>query len=442
MDVIAALCAVFILLMYCVYKGIFLFYPLFAGLIIFIAIAARHGFKSGELMGMVLRSSRKSLMIINILILIGAITAVWRASGTVAYVVYYGIKLMNPNYFVVYAFILSCIVSVLLGSSFGTVGTIGTILIVMVKGGNMNINMVSGAIIAGAYFGDRISPMSSSANLVAAVTDTELYKNVKNMFKTTVVPFVFTLAIYTVLSLKNPLHLGENRISTEIMNAFNLNVIVILPAVVILLLAAFRVDVKLSMFISIVCGAVIAVLVQKVAIPDILRYIVSGYEMSGQTLLGGIIKGGGVISMLKSALIILVAFALSGVFEGAALLKDIEAWFEKLSSKIGIFATMIITSLVTSSFGCSQTLALMLAYQLMKKVYDSSGKDKYEMAIDIEDTAIVLSVMIPWNISAAVPAATLAVDSGFVGYAIFLYILPLFSLLSKRFRFLRLEFGK
>jgi len=440
MDVIAALGAVFVLLMYCVYKGIYLFYPLFAGLIIFVYIALKRGIGFNAVLGMLRESLKKSFIIVNILLLIGAITAVWRASGTVAYLVYHGIRLMDPNYFILYAFVLSSMVSLLLGSSFGTVGTIGTILMVMVKGGNININMVAGAIIAGAYFGDRISPMSSSANLVAAVTGTELYTNIKNMFKTTFIPYILTLAFYAVLSLRNPLNLGESQISADIMSTFSLNILVILPAVLILLLAAFKVDVKLSMLVSIAAGAVIAVLVQKESLTDILKFIIYGYELEGQTLLSGIIRGGGIVSMLNACLIIVVAFALSGVFEEAELLKDIEQWVQKISGKLGIFPTMIITSIVAGSFGCSQTLALMLAYQLMKKVYEVEGVDKYELAVDIEDTAIVLSALIPWNIAGAVPAATLSANSGFVPYSFYLYILPLMSMFSKRFRFLRLEF--
>ena len=170
LDVVIALFSVFTLLMLSVYKGIEIFYPLFTGLIIFTFIAYRRGFGVRELAAMIVKGSRKSLMIINILLLIGAITAVWRASGTVAYVVYYGIRLINPSFFILYAFILCSIVSFLLGTSFGTVGTIGMILMVMVKGGNININIVAGAIIAGAYFGDRCTPISSRANLLASIT--------------------------------------------------------------------------------------------------------------------------------------------------------------------------------------------------------------------------------------------------------------------------------
>ncbi|HYF75287.1 MAG TPA: Na+/H+ antiporter NhaC family protein, partial [Candidatus Nitrosocosmicus sp.] len=251
-----ALAGVFVLLMLSVYKGIYIFYPLFAGLIIFILLAWKRGFRLKELAGMVLKGSRKSLIIVNILLLIGAITAVWRASGTVAYVVYYGIKLMEPNLFILYAFILCSAVSFLLGTSFGTVGTIGMILMVMVKGGDININIVAGAIISGAYFGDRCSPMSSSANLVATVTDTDLYINIKNMFKTAAIPYLVSIIIYGILSFQNPLHLGESQIGAELMKTFSLHWAAILPALIILVLAAFKVNVKLSMLISIAVGAV------------------------------------------------------------------------------------------------------------------------------------------------------------------------------------------
>ncbi len=434
MDVIISLVSTFILLMFSVYKGINILYPLFAGLILFIAIANKRGFEIRELFGMVLKGSKKAFAIINILLLIGAITAIWRASGTVAYVVYYGIKLMNPNYFILYAFLLSCLVSFLLGTSFGTVGTIGMILIVMVKGGDININMVAGAIIAGAYFGDRCSPMSSSANLVATITDTDLYTNIRNMFRTALIPFGICVVIYGILSFQNPLHLGESRISEEIISSFDLNLVVILPALIILALAAFRVEVKLSMLVSIICGMVITVFMQGESIADVTGYVLMGYRMQGQSLLGDIMSGGGIVSMVNVTMIVLVSFALSGVFEGTSLLKDVEGLILKLGGRLGIFAALILTSIMAGSFGCSQTLAVMLTYQLVRSMYATAGIDKYRLAVDLEDTVIVLSALVPWNIAGAVPAAALTADSTYAIYAYYLYLLPLVGLIARRLK--------
>lgn len=442
MDVIIVLLGTFMLLMFSVYKGINLLYPLFVGLVLFMIIAYKRGFKLKELIEMILEGSRKSFAIINILLLIGAITAVWRASGTVAYVVYYGVKLMNPNFFILYSFVLCCIVSFLLGTSFGAVGTIGMILMVMVKGGDININIVAGAIIAGAYFGDRCSPMSSSANLVAAITDTDLYINIKNMFRTSIIPFGICVIIYGILSFQNPLYLGESQINAEIIKSFNLNWVVLLPALVILVLAAFRVEVKLSMLISILCGMVITVMVQKESILDVVRYIAMGYSMPEQSFLGDIIAGGGIVSMLKVTLMVLVSFALSGIFEGTSLLGDFEERIFRLGGKIGIFTAMVATSIIAAAFGCSQTLAVMLTYQLVRKMYASADIDKYELAVDMEDSVIVLSALIPWNIAGAVPAAALTANSTYTIYAYYLYLLPLTRLITKSVNFYKLKHMK
>lgn len=434
MDVITALIGIFIILMLSVYKGIAIYYPLFTGLMTFIIIAYMRGFKLNELIKMVFAGLKRSLLIISILVLIGVVTAVWRASGTVAYVVYYGLKYMNPNYFILNAFILSSIVSFLLGTSLGTVGTIGIILMVMVKGGNININIVAGAIISGAYFGDRCSPMSSSANLVAVVTDTDLYMNIKNMFRTSVIPFAVSIIFYGVLSFQNPLYLGDSQISSEILKSFNLNWTVVLPALIILILVLLRVEVKLAMLASIINGVIIAVLVQKESLADMLKYIAVGYSRPEQSFLGDIMMGGGIVSMLRVMLTILISFALSGIFEGTSLLKDVEEFVFRMGGRIGIFAAVIITSIMTGFFGCSQTLAIMLTYQLVKAMYDDASMDKYELALDIEDTVIVISALIPWNIAGAVPAATLSADGSYGVYACYLYMLPLIRLISKKLK--------
>lgn len=429
-----ALISIFTLLLFSAYKGINIFYPLFAGLLLFSSLAYKRGFTVKELFGMILKGSKKSFAIINILLLIGAMTAVWRASGTVAYVVYYGIKLIDPRYFILYAFLLSCLVSFLLGTSIGTAGTIGMILMVMVRGGDININLVAGAIIAGVYFGDRCSPMSSSANLVATLTETELYTNIKNMFRTSAIPFGLCMIIYGILSFRNPLNLTQSSVNEEILSAFSLNWLVILPALIILLLAAFRVDVKLSILVSIICGMAIAVFFQGESAAAVINYMIVGYSMPGQSMLAGLLHGGGIASMLKVTLIVLVSFALSGVFEGTALLKDVEARIMSMGNRVGTYAALIITSILTGSFGCSQTLAVILTYQLAKSMYKSAGIDKYQLAVDLEDTAIVLSAMIPWNIAGAVPAAMLGANSTYPLYSYYLFMLPLVGLIARRLK--------
>lgn len=431
MTVTVAFVAVFALLMISVYKGIFILYPLLFGLAVFTVISLKRGYKAGALLTSVLRNFKKSLLIINIFVLIGAITAVWRASGTIAYIVYYGIQLIHPKLFVLSAFLLSSLISFLLGTSFGTVGTVGVILMVMVKGSDVSLNMVAGAVIAGAYFGDRCSPMSSSANLVATVTDTRLYRNIRNMFATSLVPMGLSILIYGIMSIRNPVYAAGSGMRQELMASFNLSGWAILPALAILVLAVFKIDVKLSMLASILLGIGSAVWIQHYTFAEVITFILSGYRMEGGGLLSEIIQGGGIASMLQVTLIILASFAISGIFEATDLLEEAERQMERIAGRLGIFGAITATSIFSASFGCSQTLAIMLTYQLINKLYLRWGRDKYDLAVDLEDTAIVISVLIPWNIAGALPAAALSVNAGFVPYAVYLYLLPLCGLFIK-----------
>lgn len=434
LDVLLAFAIVFISLMFCIYKGIFIVYPLLFGVIIFTGLSKKRGFALKSLSVMIWKCSGKSLMIIRMLIYIGAITAVWRASGTVAFIVYYGIHFMNPSLFILYAFLLSSMVSFLLGTCFGTVGTIGIVLMVMAKSGNVNLNAVAGAIIAGAYFGDRCSPMSSCTALVSIVTETELYRNIKNMFKTAYLPFIASVVLYLILSLQNPLILPGNYIGEEILKAFDIRWVTILPAVIILLLAALKVDVKRSMLVSILTGCVIAVFIQHRSVVDILRYILTGYNVENGGFFQDIMRGGGIVSMIKVSLIILVASAYSGIFEGTGMLKQLETFIEALSKKTGIFMSTILTSIAAACFGCSQTLAIILTEQLTRKNYENKKISKYGLAADLANTVVVIAPLIPWNIAGAVPAAALSADARFLPYAFYLYLLPLINWLAKKLR--------
>lgn len=432
MDTIFVFILVFSSLLYSSYSGIPLPYPLLLGLVCFVLLSLRRGFQLHKLVTMIMKGAKKSLIVIKIFILIGAITAVWRACGTVSFIVYYGIDFMSAQYFVLFAFLLCCIVSFLLGTSFGTVGTVGVVLIVLAKSGNVDINVAAGAIIAGAYFGDRCSPMSSSAALVAALTNTQLYINVKNMMKSSIVPLALSVLGYSFLSHWHPLVFHDNQIGLEILQLFDISAIVLLPAIIILVAAAFKVDVKLSMSISILAGILIGIFVQHQTILEMFTYILTGYSMAETGFFPSIIKGGGLFGMLNVGLIVLISAAYAGVFEGTGLLRETEQYLEKLSQKIGVYLTAVLTSIASAAFGCNQTLAIILTYQFEHKIYAKRQLNKYRLALDLENTVIVISALIPWNIAGAFPAAALSADSGFIMYAFYLFLVPVTGLLARK----------
>lgn len=435
METVFGLVITFVMLMFSIYKGIFIGYPLLISFFIFVIISLRKGYSIAAISKMAYDGGKKSFVVLKIFILIGAITAVWMSSGTVPSIVYYGINLMNPNYFIFYAFIISSLVSFLLGTSLGTVSTVGLALIVMAKSGEVNTSIAAGAIIAGAYFGDRCSPMSSSANLIANLTETELFINIKNMLKSAVLPFILSLILYFVVSLSSPLNTASGGIDKAIVKSFEISILALLPSIIILVLSIFRVNVKISMFLSIALASILSIYIQDYKINEVLYFILMGFHLDFANPLYLIIKGGGIISMLRPAIVVFISCSLAGIFEGTKTLQSVEKLLLKANSRSSLFLYTTIVSILTAAFGSNQSIAAVLTASLMDKAYKKNSIDKYQMALDLENTGIVLSALIPWNLAAFVPTSTMDVSPvGFIPYAFYLYLLPITSYMILRYR--------
>jgi len=433
-EIIISFIFSFILLIACVLKGIFVAYPLVAIFILFFIVAIRQGNEFKYVGKLALEGSKKSLTILKIFILIGAITAIWMSSGTVAAIVFYGIKFLKPEIFVVSAFLISCLVSFLIGTSFGTVGTVGIALMVIARGGGVNSSVAAGAIIAGAYFGDRCSPMSSSANLVGVITDTNIYENIKNMFKTSLVPFAFSLLAYLVISIKFPLNNSGDYLNTEILKVFHISMVILIPALIMLLFSIFKIDVKISMLISVITAVVISIFIQNYSIGQCINYMIFGYNMPIDSSLNSIIKGGGIISMLKTALVVFISSAFSGIFEGTGMLNKVQEQLDKAENRYQIFRNVVVTSICTSAFGCSQSLAAIMTHMLNKKSYSKNRVSKEQSAVDLENTAIVISPLIPWNVALLVPMINLRTDFKCIPFLVYLYSIPIYNLICYKIK--------
>lgn len=187
------------ILLGCVVFGIPILIALGAGFVIFISYALYKRFTLKQITAMVWSGISQAKTILIIFLLIGMLTALWRCGGTIAYIIYNSIQLINPNYFIVFTFLLCCLVSYLTGTSFGSVSTMGVICMTMGRTLGISTFMMGGAILSGVYYGDRFSPMSSSALLVASITGTDIYRNLKIMLRTSIVPFIITVAAISLL---------------------------------------------------------------------------------------------------------------------------------------------------------------------------------------------------------------------------------------------------
>lgn len=426
MDLLFFLIFSFTLLLISVLKGYFIAYPLLASMTILFVLLCQKGFKLKALFLLAFAGIKNSVSVIYILLLIGVVIAVWMTAGTVPTIVYYGIQIINPSYFILSAFILSLLVSLLLGTSFGTVSTIGIALMIMASGSSVNPHFTAGAIIAGSYFGDRCSPMSSSANLIAIITQTKIHTNVHQMLVTTIFPLIAATIVYLILSLANPVQLEKQYLISGISELFNINPIVLLPALAIFLLAWLRVEIKISMLVSIVIGICISKYIQDYSFTDIFQYMLTGFKLSEDTSLKNIILGGGIISMFKVCLIIVISTAFAGILSETKILEFVQTYLNKTKSKSDLFLGASLISIASAAFGCTQTIAILLTKELVKDNYQKNQLDNYQLALSLENSAVVIAPLIPWNIAGLVPATVLMTDSGFIPFAFYLYFVPLF----------------
>lgn len=409
-------------LIFCLLLKYSVIYALIVGYIIFVTYGLIKGYDLKVLMK---KSFEGVLTVKNILlvfILIGMITALWRASGTIAFIVYMGSKLISPSILILLTFLLCSILSFLIGTSLGTAATMGVICVSIGKAMGINPYYLGGAVLSGIYFGDRCSPMSTSALLITELTKTNLYTNIKLMFKTSIIPFVTTCLFYLFLGLKSstsPVSIDATNIFKE---NYNLNIVVIVPAILIIILSLFKVNVKKTILLSIVISFIIAIFFQKESVTSLINYCVYGFHHSNEKL-NLMMKGGGILSMLNVGLIVAISSSYSGIFKETKMLVLMKKYLKEFSKKTSNYFVIFLSSIISGAIACNQSLGIILTYELCEEL-----EDKQNMAIILENTIVLLVGLIPWNIAMAVPLKT--IDIGLMSglFAFYLYFLPLWNL--------------
>jgi Na+:H+ antiporter, NhaC family len=424
----------FILIAVSLSQGIFVGYPLLTGLFLFSIIAFYRGTPFIHLIAYWRSGVQKSLLVIKIFLLIGGLTAAWMTAGTVPTIVFYSLQVIHPSFFYLIAFVISCLVSFLIGTSLGTAGTLGVAMMMVARSGQAHLPLAAGALIAGAYFGDRFSPMSSSANLVASITGTRLFDNLGNMSRTMPIPFLLSTLIYLIFSLRYPLQLTGTDIDRLLQMSFVIHPLALLPALVMLALSSLRIGVKRSMSLSLITAVLLAFFMQNRSPIEVLQFLLAGFTLAPSDPLYAIIRGGGLMSMVRPAIIVLASCALAEVIHGAHFLDPVIQLLLKARTRFQLFAATLVTSLVSGGFGGTQAVAVVLTAHLMQEPYRACEAGKEKLALDLEDTAIILPALIPWNIASLLPTTLLQMDRiSFIPFAFFLYLLPLWNLLSYRF---------
>ena len=420
LTIIALFCGA---LLFCVAMDFSIVYALFAGLGLFWFYGFKKGFGINQLGQMSFDGVWKVKNILITFMLIGMLTAIWRTAGTIPFIVCTATQFITPQIFIAMTFVLNCMVALLIGTSFGTAATMGVICVTMAHSMGINIVPVCGAMLSGTFFGDRCSPVSTSALLVAELTDTDIFDNIKNMAKSCAVPFVLAVAVYLAMGF---VFTGVGEVPDLYAlfgREFALRWITVIPAAIIIVLSLFKIRVKAAMITSIIVALPIAVMVQGVAAADLPGILFWGYT-TADAQLAPMLNGGGVVSMLRVALIVCVSSAYSGIFEKTGLLDGIKHKIEAISKAATPFAATLAAAVGASAVACNQTLAIMLTHQLCDKIH----RDKSTFALTLEDTVVVTAALVPWSIASGAPLASVGGPVSSIPFACFLYILPLWRM--------------
>ncbi|ETY71266.1 Na+/H+ antiporter NhaC family protein [Bifidobacterium moukalabense] len=409
----------------CIAAGISIVPALAVGVLIFLV----HGRLTGHAWKPMLRGGfatmKAASIVVVTFVLIGLLTTVWRAAGTVPFIVTNATALVRPHVVILLTFLLNCLMSLLTGSSFASAATMG--VITMTLGTSMQVSpmFLGGAILSGVYFGDRCSPVSTSAQLVKTLTHTNIFENIRLMLRTAAIPFVLTCVVYASLALCTRPSAGSVDVAALFGGAFNLHWVTVLPAVVLIVLAVARVDVRLTMGASICTALPICLFVQHMDWLSVARALVFGYHCTDSRV-APLIDGGGIVSMIKVMLIVCISSSYSGIFQETGLLRGAHLLVRRIADRIGGFGATFVTSMVTGCVACNQTLSIMLTDQLCREV----EPDEHRHAINLEDTAVVVAPLIPWSIAGAVPLASVGAPTVSLLFACFLYLLPITGLLA------------
>ncbi len=389
----------------------------------------------------------KSIFIpVLILLLVGALAGTWLVSGIIPAMVYYGLQVLNPAIFLPASVIIAAIISIATGSSWTTSATVGIALIGIGSALGISTGMIAGAVISGAYFGDKMSPLSDTTNLAPAMAGTDLFTHIRYMALTTVPTIIVTLIIFSVISM-NIETTGNADISGllgSIDSTFNITPwLFIVPIVVIALIVT-----KTKPLIALGTGVILAAVFAFIFQPEILESLsTSSFKSITNAIfsdtqittdnekLNDLFSAGGMMGMLWTILLIVCAMVFGGAMDAIGALARITKELLKLATSVfGLFASTVFSCLGLNAIASDQYLAIVIPGKMFKQAFEDKNLAPENLSRTLEDAGTVTSVLIPWNTCGAYQASVLGVDTfSYAGYAFFNYLSPFTTLLYAAF---------
>ncbi len=408
--------------------------PILAAAVFAALIAVRAGHKWSDIEEGIINTIRMSMQAILILAIIGSIIGTWILSGTVPTMIYYGLQILSPGIFLLATCIICSIVALSTGSSWTTAGTVGIALLGVGGGLGIPLPIVAGAIISGAYFGDKMSPLSDTTNLAPAMTGANLFDHVRHMVYTTGPSYIIALILYGIIGMKYAGReldvVGISELLGTLSQNFNINPLLLLPPILVIVMVILKVPAIPGLIGGVALGGIFSAIFQGAGMSGIIDAAHYGYvSETGITAIDDLLSRGGLDSMMWTISLILIAMSFGGVMERTGMLEVIAEKILTFAKSTGslVLAT-VVTCIFTNLTAGDQYLSIVVPGRMYKPMYDERRLHPKNLSRILEDSGTLTSPLVPWNTCGAFMYSTLGVHPfAYLPYAFLNLINPVVS---------------
>lgn len=410
-------------------------------------IAWRVGCTWDDMLDEISQKIAKGMPAILILITVGAMVGTWMTSGTIPMMIYYGVQIVSPKWLLVTAFLITCLVSVATGTSWGSVATMGVALMGIASALGVNPAATAGAVIAGSYFGDKISPLSDTTNLAPLAAGSNLYEHIGHMFWTTVPATIVSLVVYAVVGLNANTAAGATSEAVTNMMAqldqmYDWNILILLPVILVLAGSLLKLPTIPVMILSTVVAGVEGIFMQGISLGNVLTSTVSGFNVTMVTRPGfdaanaafevtKLLNRGGMNGIMSTTLLVFCAFCFAGIMSRAGCLEVVLKAILSVAKTTGSLILATVISCITMALTTGNSyLSILIPGEMFRDAYKERGLHPKNLSRTLEDAGTVFVPLVPWSAAGAYMAATLGVETlDYLPWAILCYIGFIFAII-------------
>lgn len=410
-------------------------------------VAYRVGITWDEMLDEISNKIAKGMPAILILVTVGAMVGTWMAAGTIPLMIYYGVQIVNPQFLLVTAFLITAVVSVVTGTSWGSVATMGVALMGIASTLGVSLPATAGAVIAGSYFGDKMSPLSDTTNLAPIAAGSKLYDHIGHMFYTTIPATIISLVVYAVAGMNANVSAGANSETVTAMLAqldtmFNWNILLLLPVIIVLAGSLLQKPTIPVMLLSTIVAGIEGILFQGVTLKDTLTATVNGFNVSmivregfdpatATAEITKLLNRGGMNGIMSTTLLVFCAFCFAGIMSKAGCLDVVLEKILSVAKSTGALISATVGSCIVMALTTGNSyLSILIPGEMFRDAYKARGLAAKNLSRTLEDAGTVFVPLVPWSAAGAYMTATLGVETlSYLPWAVLCYTGFIFAII-------------